>query len=183
MTIITHDVNGLAIGQRQADGYIDLTAMAKANKKKINDYIRLKSTKEFLKELEAVTGIPVTELVQVFQGGDGEQGTWGHPQVATHCGQWCSPKFAVVVSQWIMEWMTTGKNPVQQPTAQPQPLLAPPEPPLVMPTPEQVEFMRQPGAMSDPDWMSKGNWDKAFQANREYQQALERWQNQAKRLN
>lgn len=33
------------------------------------------------------------------------QGTWVHPQVAINLGQWASPKFAVLVSRWIFEWM------------------------------------------------------------------------------
>ena len=33
------------------------------------------------------------------------QGTWVHPQVAINLGQWASPKFAVLVSTWVFEWM------------------------------------------------------------------------------
>jgi hypothetical protein len=36
------------------------------------------------------------------------QGTWVHPQVAIHLGQWASPKFAVLVSKWVFEWMSGG---------------------------------------------------------------------------
>ena len=32
------------------------------------------------------------------------RGTWIHPKVAVHLGQWCSAKFAVAVSGWILEW-------------------------------------------------------------------------------
>ncbi|MGL5833123.1 MAG: KilA-N domain-containing protein, partial [Waterburya sp.] len=40
------------------------------------------------------------------------QGTWGHPQVSINCGQWCSPKFAVLVSKWVFDWIITGQNPI-----------------------------------------------------------------------
>jgi hypothetical protein len=64
----------------------------------MNDYTRLSTTSAYLEELSADTGIPVTELLQVVQGGEPHlQGTWVHPQVSTHLAQWLSPKFAVQV--------------------------------------------------------------------------------------
>ena len=89
MKIINHQVNGLQIGQRSEDGYINLTRMAKANSKKINDYLRLETTKAFVNELFLVTEIPVSKIIQVRKGRGNrvEQGTWGHPQVAINCGQ------------------------------------------------------------------------------------------------
>ena len=119
MKIINHEANGLQIGQRHEDGYINLTKMAQANGKKINDYLRLETTKAFIDELSIVTGIPVSKIIQVRRGrGDLiKQGTWGHPQVAINCAQWCSAKFAVLVSDWVVQWMTTGNNPIPpQPT-------------------------------------------------------------------
>ena len=119
MKMIIHQANGLQIGQRIEDGYINLTKMAKANNKKINDYLRLETTKAFTDELSTDTGIPVSGkngLIQIRKGGNDKnaQGTWGHPQVAINCGQWCSAKFAALVSSWVFEWMTTGKNPIQR---------------------------------------------------------------------
>lgn len=57
--------------------------------------------------LSAEVGIPTSGLVQSISGGvPAEQGTWVHPQVATHLAQWASPRFAVLVSKWVLEWMT-----------------------------------------------------------------------------
>lgn len=95
------------VSQRVTDGYFNATAMCKAAGKKINDYGRLSTTRAFLQELSSVTGIPVTGLVQSIQGGPPQlQGTWVHPQVAINLAQWLSPKFAVLVSRWVMEWST-----------------------------------------------------------------------------
>lgn len=105
VNIISHDVKGFNVRQREVDGYLDLTGMAAAHGKKISGYLRLKGTEEFLEELEAVMQINATQLVQVIQGGIGEQGTWGHPLVAINCGQWCSAKFAVGVSLLVFDWM------------------------------------------------------------------------------
>lgn len=98
---------GHTIEQRSKDGYINATAMCQAAGKNWNDYSRLNGTQAFLPELAADTGIPVSELVQSVRGGDPwRQGTWVHPQVAIHLAQWLSPKFAVLVSRWVYEWMS-----------------------------------------------------------------------------
>lgn len=112
--IISHNVNETLINQRYKDGYINLTAMAKANSKLIADYLRLESTNAFLSELSGSMGIPIDQLVvKKTTGPNPQRGTWGHPQVAIHCGQWCSAAFAVQVTRWVMTWMTTGQNPLQ----------------------------------------------------------------------
>lgn len=102
------------VSQRVTDGYFNATAMCKAAGKQINDYNRLSTTRAFIQELSSETGIPVSELVQVIKGGPPHlQGTWVHPQVAINLAQWLSPKFAVLVSKWALEWST---GTVQQPS-------------------------------------------------------------------
>lgn len=116
LALISHKVQDSIIEQRAEDGYINATAMCKAAGKKMNDYTRLSTTSAYLSELSADTGIPVTELLQVVQGGDPQlQGTWVHPQVSTHLAQWLSPKFAVQVSKWIQEWLTGKHTPAKLP--------------------------------------------------------------------
>lgn len=109
--LISHNVDSIAIAQRLDDGYVNLTAMAKANNKLIADYLRLDSTKAFLEELSVTMGYPIVKIVQVKTGKYG--GTWGHPLVAINCGQWCSPAFAVLVSQWVFEWMSQSVTKAQ----------------------------------------------------------------------
>jgi hypothetical protein len=118
-SLITIDINGqgkipfierkveeISIDQRAYDGYINGTALCKASGKQLKHYLENKGTKEFLKELESVVGIPTTELIQIIQGGHPKlQGTWVHPQVAINLGQWASPKFAVFVSKWVLDWL------------------------------------------------------------------------------
>jgi hypothetical protein len=112
--IISHNHNATLINQRYKDGYINLTAMAKAEGKLLADYLRLDSTKAFLEALSGSMGIPIDQLVIIkTTGPNSERGTWGHPQISIHCGQWCSPAFAVLVTRWVMTWMTTGQNPLQ----------------------------------------------------------------------
>lgn len=116
LALISHKVQDSVIEQRADDGYINATAMCKAAGKKMNDYMRLATTGAYLAELSADTGIPVTELLQIIQGGEPHlQGTWVHPQVSTHLAQWLSPKFAVQVSKWIQEWLSGKHSPTKLP--------------------------------------------------------------------
>ncbi|RAO74956.1 KilA-N domain-containing protein [Dyella jiangningensis] len=112
LALIPHKVdNGLIIAQRQSDGYINATAMCQAVGKQFNDYTRLASTREYVDALSDETGIPVSELIQTFKGGDtSRQGSWVHPDLAIHLAQWLSPKFAVMVSKWVREWLAGGRH-------------------------------------------------------------------------
>jgi hypothetical protein len=40
-------------------------------------------------------------------------GTWIHYKLAVNLAQWCNEDFALLVSDWVEEWLTTGKNPFQ----------------------------------------------------------------------
>lgn len=110
LALIPHKVdNGLIIPQRQSDGYINATAMCQVAGKKFSDYARLSSTQEFIEALSADAGIPASELIQQVKGGNSVQGSWVHPDVAINLAQWLSPKFAVMVSKWVREWMAGGR--------------------------------------------------------------------------
>jgi hypothetical protein len=110
--IIPHEFNGFAIAQRTEDGYFHATAMCKATGKLFNDYSRLASTIEYLQALSDDTGIPVTDLVQVRQGGNSKlQGTWIHPEVAIDLATWCSVEFRISVNRWVRNWIVGGNPP------------------------------------------------------------------------
>lgn len=112
LELIQHTTNGTIIDQRAEDGYINATALCKAAGKLWENYAENRQTKDFLNELEADTGIPISELIQSVEGGDPTlQGTWVHPRVAIHLGQWASPKFAVLVSKWVTKWMSGKEAP------------------------------------------------------------------------
>jgi hypothetical protein len=109
LALIHHETDGSIIDQRAADGYINATALCKASSKNWSDYRRNSNTIAFLAELEADLKIPAALLVHTNTGGDTRiQGTWVHPQVAIHLGQWLSAKFAVRVTKWVYEWMSGG---------------------------------------------------------------------------
>jgi len=108
MTNITRTFNGTPIGQRD-DGYLNATAMCKANGKEWSNYRQNDTTSEFLEALESSLGIPRGLLVvSVTKGPNEGRGTWVHPQAAYHLAQWCSPAFAVQVTEWIHDIRTKG---------------------------------------------------------------------------
>lgn len=110
--LIPREIDGFVIHQRAKDGYVNATAMCKAAGKDLYDYKRLDTTKEFLKELEGSPGIPGDPLMIVVTTGLNDlRGTWIHPDMAVNLAQWCSAKFAVAVSRWVRDWLTTGKAP------------------------------------------------------------------------
>ena len=106
LMLIEHPLEGEIIPQRAQDGYINATILCKKAGKLFGDYRRLSHTGEFLDELSAVMGIPITVLVQVIRGGNDtlSQGTWVHPRVAINLGQWLSSSFAVKVTEWVEDW-------------------------------------------------------------------------------
>jgi len=116
--LITRDFHGATIRQR-SDGYLNATDMCQATSKLFKDYRRLKSTNEFLNELSNFTGLPVKSqrgnspfgenkgLMEITRGGM-NAGTWIHSKVAIHLAIWCSPEFAVLVTDWVYELLTKG---------------------------------------------------------------------------
>lgn len=110
--LIPHKIGADTITQRAVDGYINATALCSAVSKRYADYSRLRSTQEYLEELSAVTGIPITELVVIKQGGSpSSQGTWVHPDLSIHLAQWCSPKFGIAVSRLVQKWFSGELQP------------------------------------------------------------------------
>lgn len=99
--------NNKQIRQRIADGYFSATDMCQSVEKKINDFIRLKSTDNYMESLSKTLSIPKNQLVYTRKGNYSDkkgQGTWIHPQVTTILGMWMSPEFTVKVGMWIEDW-------------------------------------------------------------------------------
>jgi hypothetical protein len=125
--------NGCAIQRRQADGFVNATAMCRAGGKRWNDYARVDRSREYICALAtsigaqipcaaAVAGFPASGihgLIHVIKGGSPElQGTWIHPRLAVDLARWISPSFAVWMDGWFLEAMGVAiPAPVPQPPA------------------------------------------------------------------
>lgn len=93
---------------------INATEMTKPFGKLAKDWLSNKSTKKFLSTLSAVRTIPLTGLVEIKQGGNGEQGTWMHEDVALEFARWLSPEFAIWCNDRIKELLLNGKVELNQ---------------------------------------------------------------------
>lgn len=129
-------VNGVKVEQRRSDGFINGTAMCVAHKKRISTWLRTRETLELFEALARDLGSPIncsdlnsldisrltaTKYMEIFPGlifsksghPNSGGGTWLHPDLALQLAQWCNKPFAIQVSRWIREWLTTVQNPVQ----------------------------------------------------------------------
>jgi hypothetical protein len=92
------------------DGYIFATALCKVAGKRVNNWLRLKETKDLVKKVEKSDGT-TSLIIEVYKGGNAKysQGTWIHPDLGINLAQWCSPSFSLQVSKWIRELVFTDK--------------------------------------------------------------------------
>lgn len=108
-SIINFDYKGSLISFNKGKNVmINATQMAKPFGKLVGDWVRLKSTTEFTEALSADMQIPISTLIQTVKGGNVEQGTWMHEDVALEFARWLSPAFAIWCNKRIKELMTTG---------------------------------------------------------------------------
>lgn len=106
--------NGSPITFQKGDSVmVNATEMAKPFGKLAKDWLSNKSTKEFLSTLSAVRTILLTDLVEIKQGGNSEQGTWMHEDVAMEFARWLSPAFAIWCNDRIKELLQYGMTATQ----------------------------------------------------------------------
>lgn len=92
---------------------VNATEMAKPFGKLVGDWLRLKATTEFTEALSADMPIPISALIQVVKGGNSEQGTWLHEDVALEFARWLSPSFAIWCNKRIKELLQYGMTAMQ----------------------------------------------------------------------
>ncbi|MGL4502861.1 MAG: KilA-N domain-containing protein, partial [Planktothrix sp.] len=139
-TLVFHSANDSPIGQRRGDGYFNATALCKAAGKRWDNYRTHEGFQPFIEALGRSLNLSDRELIQAKKGGKAsEQGTWVHPQVAVHLAMWLSPEFSVLVTQWVVLWMSgTDSQPQSQPSEPAQ--LKNWTPPELYPQMTQAEF-------------------------------------------
>lgn len=105
MNLISRAYNDTPIQRRTVDGYVNATAMCKANGKAWAMYWRTDRATKYLEALstdmqKSITGS--NGLVISISGGL-NQGTWVHERVAVDLARWLSPEFAVWMDGWFVE--------------------------------------------------------------------------------
>lgn len=112
-----HMYENFSIPQSEADqmlagkhipaGYVNASQMCKANGKRFANYMQNKTGKAYAEAVLLDTGIPVSSLFVEIEGtpnGDSSlQGTWVHPDVAIHVGQWISPAFSLWCNRVLLK--------------------------------------------------------------------------------
>jgi KilA-N domain len=124
MKYIEHQVSDLVVQQRKKDGYINASKLTKAYERETGKYRNPNSwfekdrTNEYLEILSDHTKIEVYNLVQKIGEGKNRE-IWLHPRLAISFAMWLSPEFEMMVSEWVEQWLFTGKTPVEQSTPLP----------------------------------------------------------------
>lgn len=93
---------------------VNATEMAKPFGKKPVEWLSNKQTKEIINTLQSEVGIPTSALIQIVKGGNGNQGTWLHEDLALVFAQWLSPKFYLWCNDRIKELMRYGMTATTQ---------------------------------------------------------------------
>lgn len=120
---------GTAIQRRQADGFVNATAMCKAGDREWFTYARSARAQEYIQALAAHLGVtaelrapslgspqnPATLIHTITTGPNDLRGTWIHPRLAIDLARWISPAFAVWMDGWFLETLA-------RPAAAAQPL-------------------------------------------------------------
>ena len=107
LEVESRDWQGTPIQRRQSDGWVNATAMAKANGKHLPHYMSNARTSEYLQALSRSVGIPTDHLkVTIGTGPNDLRGTWIHPRLAVDLARWISPAFAVWMDGWFLETIT-----------------------------------------------------------------------------
>jgi hypothetical protein len=123
--------------ERRTDGYINATAMCKANGKRWAKFRESAQCEAYMQALAAEDRISVFALVDSQRGGTGAGGaTWIHPDLATELARWISPAFSVFVNRWFRSVVESGQ--------QSRPVALPPSP---YPTLPAGPLVQKPGVM------------------------------------
>lgn len=98
----------------RTDDYVNATNWCKAFGKDLNEFIRNKKTKEFVKALEN-KGLLTTENSRCQQAVSKERvgktwETWVHPLLAIKLAEWLSPEFDVFVKQTFRRYLQADES-------------------------------------------------------------------------
>ena len=89
------------------DGYVNCTKLCQAGNKRIDNWNRLKQSKELI---EAYSKLPHFRGCLILRSIEGKNGGTYYPiDIAIQIAQWLSPSFALQVSRWTRELLLFGK--------------------------------------------------------------------------
>jgi hypothetical protein len=89
------------------DGYVNCTKLCQAGNKRIDNWNRLKQSKELIDAYSKLPHYRGSLILRSIEGKNG--GTYYPIDIAIQIGQWISPSFALQVSRWTRELLLFGK--------------------------------------------------------------------------
>lgn len=92
MQIVNLDYYGQIMAY-QDDGWFNATVAADKFGKRVDNWLRLDETQDYLKALCEISNTSKVRYLKTKRGQGG--GTWLHPKLAVRFAQWLDPKFAV----------------------------------------------------------------------------------------
>jgi hypothetical protein len=98
---------GHEIDVRVRDGYVNLTALCHAERKRARDLLRGKDADGYLQLVQVKTQICVSSLVERVRGGR-TPSIWAHPLVASWVAERLSPEAAFFIHNTLRELHLTG---------------------------------------------------------------------------
>lgn len=99
--LVTRAWNGTPIARRTTDGYVNATAMCKANGKEWSKYRETDRCQDYIDALAQTTDFGGLNPIESRAGNGG--GTWIHPRLAVDLARWISAPFAVWMDGWFLE--------------------------------------------------------------------------------
>jgi KilA-N domain len=151
-SLVVRTWNDTPIARRSVDGYVNATAMCKANGKEWFDYVRTERVKEYISALKkSLQGSPEKsgDLVQVISNGPNDsRGTYVHPRIAVDLARWINPEFAVWMDGWLLEELERQAQ-VKTEVPAPQPQISGTN--VLSLLKESVDFIKDLGCFDDRD--------------------------------
>lgn len=120
--LATAHFSGQFIAFLRKGAYCNLNDIAAATGKRLDNWMRLKSTKEYIEAFNndrSYNGMAPFKTIVGRQLGStltsegtiegGKQGTWAHPDIAIEFARWCSPAFGLWCNRQIRHLLEYGE--------------------------------------------------------------------------
>lgn len=87
-----------------ADGYVNGTHLAEETGEELDEWLEEETTAAYLEMVADNAGVPVEEVTRKVELADELRGTYVHPDLVIHLAQWCSPAYAVKVTEIVQDY-------------------------------------------------------------------------------
>ena len=101
-------VGDMEVFMMKSNGYMNATELCENTGKELKKWSDNSNSIELINRLSLSVGLPKNELIIKFEGNQGMNvsynGTYIHPKLIVHVAIWCSPGYALMVSDSIIKF-------------------------------------------------------------------------------